>query len=231
MTTPNRRRHLLQKRHFGPVTPISEDVPGPLSVQPSLVQEMMSNSPAATPVSETPTSLVIIPVPSYPRPQGTPGTTQAIQTSAAESHNTASTSSGISGQWTILPSTSTAPSSLSSSTLFVTRSTHGTSLPSSFLSVTVSSWGSSDNASSISISSSNNNISNTTVPPSLTSTPSSPPTSNHNSPVQASNTSSSSTPAPVLVPANRIELLCACGIQCLDPSSDHIGRCEGACFS
>lgn len=28
---------------------------------------------------------------------------------------------------------------------------------------------------------------------------------------------------------NRIELLCACGGNCLNPVSDHIGRCDAAC--
>lgn len=28
---------------------------------------------------------------------------------------------------------------------------------------------------------------------------------------------------------NRIELLCACGGNCLNPVSDHIGRCDQSC--
>ncbi|KAK4451922.1 hypothetical protein QBC34DRAFT_457675 [Podospora aff. communis PSN243] len=28
---------------------------------------------------------------------------------------------------------------------------------------------------------------------------------------------------------NRIEMLCACGNQCLNPSADHIGRCDTPC--
>ncbi|KAK0619771.1 hypothetical protein B0T14DRAFT_537430 [Immersiella caudata] len=29
---------------------------------------------------------------------------------------------------------------------------------------------------------------------------------------------------------NRIELLCSCGNQCLNPSADHIGRCDAPCM-
>ncbi|KAH6626465.1 hypothetical protein B0J18DRAFT_424901 [Chaetomium sp. MPI-SDFR-AT-0129] len=226
VTAHRRRHHLPPKRRFGPIAPISEDEPWLLSVQPNLVQEMMSNSSTtATAVSETPTSLVIIPVPSFPRPQGTPGTTQGIPTSTAQSHNTAYTPSDPSGQWTIIPSRSSTPSPASTSPLFVTQPTLSTNQPSSFVSVTIPSWSSSDNGSDISSSSTIVSNNSTAVFPSLTS----PPTPNHNSPAQACNTTSSSKPTPA--PGNRIELLCACGVQCLDPSGDHIGRCEGACFS
>ncbi|KAK1760440.1 hypothetical protein QBC47DRAFT_427675 [Echria macrotheca] len=30
-------------------------------------------------------------------------------------------------------------------------------------------------------------------------------------------------------PGNRIELLCSCGNQCLNPSADHVGRCDVPC--
>lgn len=35
----------------------------------------------------------------------------------------------------------------------------------------------------------------------------------------------SSTPGP----GNKLQLLCACGGQCLNPASDHIGRCDKPC--
>ena len=54
--------------------------------------------------------------------------------------------------------------------------------------------------------------------------------------------SSSTSPASVLgggtgggntcivpAPGNRIELLCSCSNQCLNPYSDHIGRCDAPC--
>ncbi|KAK4105123.1 hypothetical protein N658DRAFT_201409 [Parathielavia hyrcaniae] len=59
----------------------------------------------------------------------------------------------------------------------------------------------------------------------------------------ASASSSASTaprpPAPVpdscassaTVPGNKIQLLCSCGRQCLNPMADHIGRCDGPCSS
>ncbi|KAK4039805.1 hypothetical protein C8A01DRAFT_36182 [Parachaetomium inaequale] len=43
--------------------------------------------------------------------------------------------------------------------------------------------------------------------------------------------SSNSCASSLTIPGNKIELLCSCGRQCLNPLSDHIARCDGPCSS
>ncbi|KAK4122239.1 hypothetical protein N657DRAFT_646921 [Parathielavia appendiculata] len=43
--------------------------------------------------------------------------------------------------------------------------------------------------------------------------------------------SSNSCSSSATVPNNKIELLCSCGRQCLNPMGDHIGRCDVPCSS